>query len=61
MKTKLLALLILGLVGCDVPGIIQIKNSLPEEIEVSFQLKIKKQVYWLIRIRLNQTKKYIKH
>lgn len=36
MKKILLYLLILGIIGCDVPGVLEIKNELNKEIEISY-------------------------
>ncbi len=36
IKYKLLLLLILGIIGCDVPGVLEIKNELNKEIVVSY-------------------------
>ena len=36
---KILILLLIGIVGCDVPGIIEVENSLKEEVTIFYSMQ----------------------
>ena len=36
MKVKFLLLLLIGITGCDIPGVLEVKNELSEEIEITY-------------------------